>query len=606
MADKYANTVSKRPEIEERALNYAAAKEFQELLAADRVACNRLEAAIEVMEIMQALPGQINSDEELLNLLHDRHSYLDLVKFSEGSDISRVTLSERPTGKDLLQDVPADFINQLKDIRTVGGAENLLQKELEQYEHSLELYEYKAQVDAEMRRITRIEFDGGVRLPDENKLSPLYAAVKAGDLYEEERLGKDDYDLSKSETWQKFKKFESFRRQEDDVRSALAFSEVPQQVLEQMNVADFEDVIFKYHDECTGKAGVSFVRLFEGSRAFKVKNFISNHREEFEGQLRELNVNKEVIDNTVEKMFKKGVIPPIELADGWVMKAEVHHEWAIFDSGLLNDVTEVNNADHLQLIFQMSKQKERKEEAERKAEKPLEVLLKENSLELVEVPDMLSLANDEVARQEYLKKVAREQLEPLFMAMRKVGVETDIIKESILSMANDGKIKPVKMTEGKILELQIVSRDNKARLEFKEVDTTEYNADVHKGIRHGNSTRPVYAEENPLNRETVVRAVENDNGGEVGSGKEAFAVEVKREKDEGKPPRFIRRIMSKGRETVENGVSFMAHAECYFGTMKAVIYSNLGDAQGQKNRFNRLERAKSIDRFYGVGKSYGK
>ena len=57
--------------------------DFDAMLQGSRRDCAELEAAIEVYEIMRAIPEQIHEGADLLKLLEERDSYLDKVRFAE-------------------------------------------------------------------------------------------------------------------------------------------------------------------------------------------------------------------------------------------------------------------------------------------------------------------------------------------------------------------------------------------------------------------------------------------------------------------------------------------------------------------------------------------
>ncbi len=341
---------------------------------------------------------------KIVDFLQESGSYLD--KKNEASPFE-FSLTEPEKGFNYWKDLSPKAQNLFKAMKSQRDAEAFLKTRLDRNGLSLDEFVERLQIDKETRRVTRIDFNGCVNLPEDFNLSAEYAAISTKtDLKDEKQLAQDGeicndelingrlaqiYDLDKCPAWQKFAKFESFRKKENLIRRAMYACEIDNRQLENLNVFDIEHMLCRYHDFQMKKPEYSRGRFsyqeglpqsvkifdnsrnpydhdlpFDGAKAFAVKNFINNHEEEFVAYLKEMGVSEKTeinprtgkeesdISRAVATM-KRGNLPKVQRPEGRYLEGTVHHEVAIQDAGYLDDVTQVNHWSNMRIIFDVKK-----------------------------------------------------------------------------------------------------------------------------------------------------------------------------------------------------------------------------------------------------------
>lgn len=553
------------------------------LLQQDAAECAKIEAAIEVAEIMRAIPDKIKSGADLLKLLEERDSYLDLVEISPRKKVHNLMLSERPKGKNLLKHLDPQFIEQIKQISNVEEAQKFQDKVQEESGFSSVVLEYKEPVSREMRRVIRMEFNGGINLPDEDDLSPAYA-----ELAKDNRMGEGiykaaDYDLADLKIWKDMARFPNFAKLENEFKAALAFQNVPPAMLREMNVFDFEDVMFKYRN--LEDESLNFVHLFEGSKEFAIKMYGRNHQKELQEGLSGLGVSAEEAKRVTDMMCRRGRIPSVHLPDGRVLKNSVHHEWAILDAGLKENPEDVNKMNNFKIVFNLADPKSGAAPVTEKNESELSQQFRKNRIPLDEGADLTAMAANPALKKEFIKNLARDKMGELYMALKDFGLPKEEISNVILAMGHEGQIPQLSLAGNKYLAMNLKESRSGTKLVFGTQEGEQEYADVHRGIFHGNSTRPVYMEENPQKKPMDIVAAEHDDSeGKAVHEKEAYALENVPEQG-GKLKKMIVRVMSKLHKSEENGQVCEKRPVFYLGSAKRVIFANAADEECEKNRY---------------------
>lgn len=276
-------------------------EEIRNSIEADEKRCSELEAAIEVLEILTAIPKKINSPQDIQALLQEQDSYLDQLEFYPSKKVRHVMLSDRPEGKNLWEKLSPEYQQKLLGLENASQAREFLSQELETSGLSLEMIEYQPPTDANTRRVLRIEFAGKIFKPDADNLSEAYLQLLENPA---EGFPKaQDYNLEESEVWQIFKKFPKFQKIENDFKEALALQRIPPEKIKELNAFDLESILFDYK---SNGEDVSNVHLFEGSKETAVKIYTRNHREELETYFHSLGANEKDIEKVLEKMEKRG------------------------------------------------------------------------------------------------------------------------------------------------------------------------------------------------------------------------------------------------------------------------------------------------------------
>lgn len=559
--------------------------DFDEMLKNDSVACLQLEALMETCEILSLIGEQ--EPEKMAELLQERDSYLKLVNIAEDRKINHLLLSERPQGKNLYDNLPKAFKEQLLSIKNLEEAERLLKQELNKRNLDLQISLQKKPISRDMRRVIRIEFNGGINRPNADLLSSDYAAFKDTDKETAEKSSckADDYVLNDEvPAWKDFSSFRSFREMEDEFKEALAYNQVPPDLVKKMSVYDFEDMLFTYKQETRRRGNgrnSSYVKLFEGSKEFFLKTFYENHGDEFKEALEFMKVKPEQIKKAMESL-QNGRLCPIEMADGRFIVATVHHGTAILDAAQKEDPTMVNNPDNLELMFEVLDRDRFKESVVDRS--MAEENLSDISINLGKEVDIDKLARDEQLRKEFIQQTAAARLEELVAGMRKAGVLESEIINVISPMLKEGKIPSVPVGKNNYLALELRNSRDGVQLVFNSIEGSNDNPDVHKGLAHGISTKPVAVEENIENKPMQVVPAEHDNSAE-GYRKDAFNKEVVAG---GIKERLmkIKRVVSVGKKIFENGKEKIFNPICYLAGFKC-IYANQKDLDAAQRRKER-------------------
>lgn len=574
----------KRTAAEERVGKY----DLDTLLQQDAAECAKIEAAIEVTEIMRAIPDKIKSGDDLLRLLEERDSYLDLVEISPRKKVHNLMLSERPKGKNLLKHLEPQFVAQIKQISSVEEAQKFQDRIQGESGFNSVTMEYKEPISREMRRVIRMEFNGGINLPDEDDLSPAYAGLAKDNRMGEGIYKAAEYDLADFKIWKDMARFPNFAKLESEFKAALAFQNVPPEMLSEMNVFDFEDVMFKYRN--LEDESLNFVHLFEGSKEFAVKMYGRNHQKELQEGLTEFGASAEEAKRVTDMMCRKGRIPSVRLADGRVLKNSVHHEWAILDAGLKENPGDVNNMSNFKIVFNLVDPKSGAVSVTEKNENDLSQLFRKNRILLEEKPDLTAMAANPELKKDFIKGLARDKMAELYMALKNFGLPKEELSNVILKMGHEGQIPQLSLGGNKYLAMNLKESRSGIKLVFGVLEGEQEYADVHRGIFHGNSTRPVYMEENPQQKPMDVVAAEHDDSeSHAVHEKEAYALENAPEQG-GKLKKMIVRVMSKLHKSEENGLADEKRPVFYLGSAKRVIYANAADDECEKNRYQQVRQ----------------
>jgi len=555
-------------------------------LSDDTVKCAEIEAAIEVVEILTAIPEQIKSEQDLLNLLQERDSYLDKVTFSPSKKVSSVMLSDRPKGKNLLKNLSPDFIQRLTQLRDASEARKFQEEIQSDAGFTNVVFEDSNVIDMDFRHIIRMEFNGKINKPDEDSLSDEYLMALNNPC--DNNIKPKDYDLDSSPIWQKFKLFPNFKNMEADFRNALALQQISPSAIVAMNSFDFEDILFKYKSH--GDEDKTCIRIFEGAKEASVKIHTRNHKKELEQTFKEMGANEEEIKNALYSMEKKGIVPAIQLSDGNYLTASVHHDIAILDAGTLQDPTQVNNPNNHRIVFRKNKKDENSETfATKLSDKDMFKAFNRHKIELNSSEDLNLLSSSPEAKQDFIKKVTREKLEQLFMAFKDIGLETDTIQKTLLEMAQTGKIPQLDISKNRFLAMQLKQTKKGLKLVFGIQEKDSDYTDVHRGIFHGNSTRPVYFEEAKKGEKTSIVPHEGENSKredhKLTDEKDIYAIEASEKSNRKKISIRVRAMLKKSENSDEKlyPVFFMDGI-----SDSRVIWANMQDINDAKARQDAL------------------
>lgn len=500
--------------------------------------CCELEALAEVYKILLAVPEVAQNKEKFKKMLSSQDSYRDDVVFSDARELRNLPLNPRVDGKNLLDAVSLQFQEQLLSIKSFDEIEVLFNKRLQQNGIELKEFDFKVPIPADMRRVIRLEFDGAVEKQDKDILSPAYQA-REPKVLDRKGFSFDDFekhlddksagiDLDKFPAWQKFAKFESFRRIEDDVKHALAFANISPDMAETLRVADIEDALwfYKNHQKETALARKKAEReshgiptddrafepsdrisVIEGARGKAVKIFEKNHGKEFTAMLKELNVDDADIYRAVSQM-RKGILPKVSLPDGRRLVPTVHHDHAIQDAGYLQDMTQVNHIKNFRIMFDVEQKKSRGGFSNGENYSSCE------KIELNGDFDLNLLRKDEECRKQALKKLALENIEPIFIGLRKMGIPTAAIQELLLTMHKEGVVNNIEFEPGRYVGLDLKRTERGARLILnKRSFPQNQTPGMHKQIMHAIDGAPQSIDFNAPQHE-VLAAGEGRNGEE--------------------------------------------------------------------------------------------
>lgn len=530
-----------------------------ELLQQNQKQCCEIEALMEAYEVFLALPDQAVQPGKMREFLSAQDSYRDEIVFSGERELKFFSLTERPRGRDLLAAVDGEFAEKLLNIGSLQEAETLLKSKLQQNGLEFNEFEFKIPIPADMRRVIRMEFDGAIEKPDEDILSPGYKNRERTEISDGSA-----YPLETSPAWQKFAKFENFRRMESEVREALAAAEIAPELVKEMRVADFEDVLWQYRNAKQPEEYKDQPRInvFEGSRNFFVKMFIANHEDEFREVLKSLGCNEKTADYAVDKL-KKGKLPKIQLPGNKYLVPTVHHDHAIQDAGQLKDPTAVNNVDNLRMMFDV------RDGNLRNVDYTYTPPVK---LELSGEADLNLLAGDENAKKKYVKKLAAENFEAIFKAMRGMGVDSEKISEFILEMHRSGTVKAVENREGHYIGLDLKKTEYGMRLVLSEKEQDNGRArGMHKDIMHGIDGAPLSVEYSNADHKVLpANGAEQQNAYEVEGVKGKGSRIVK----------LLKRISFKRNPDKRKPMALIA-------AFNKIIYANDRDTAAAERRFAR-------------------
>lgn len=574
--------------------------DFDDLLKDDSLACVKIEALMEICEILQLIPEKINSPEDLLGLLKERDSYRKLIEVSPERKIERLILSERPQNKNLRDSLPKSFRNMIAEIKDLETAEALLKEELNKVKLDYEVEVQKPEISEEMRFVIRSEFNGCVRQPEEGKLSEDYRQFIRANVRQEGQYRPEDYDFKEaSEMWSKFTMFQSFANIEDDFKVAFAAQNISPELMKKMSAFDFMDALFKHKaakmEKETGRTNIGSVRMFEGSREFFVKTFARNHGQEFKDSLRFMKVKPDVIENAYKAMLERGKIIPIEMGDGRLMIATVHHECAIHDAGQKENPALVNDMDNLRMMYEVIDRQKYNETVLDNSR--AQIQLSGVNINLGRDVDIDKLARNPEEQKDFIKNMAASHLNELVDNFRKLGMsEADIVTIG-MTMIKEGQIPVVPVGNNKFLAAELKTDAEGVKLKMSTLESVNNKApDVHRGISHGLSARPVWVEQNLDNQPMEIRPVDYDSSGE-GPSKEAYAKEVVSPLKQ--RIKIIKRVVSKGVKVLINGKMQNLKPACYLGGFSC-IYMSPKDYEAMDNRFNRPKKyqshTKSVER----------
>ena len=475
--------------------------------------CAELEALIQVVDILTAIPEQIKTKEDLLVLLKEQDSYLDKIKFSPERQTSYVLLSDKQKGKNLLEDfepsykqkLSPDFQEKILNLRNADEARLLLAQELDKEGLSFETIDYQPPISHDERHIIRMDFNGKAYQPSDDYFSDAYLNLLENPS--SEKVDASAYNMEENTSWQTFKKFPRFQLIESDFKQALAYAHIPPSAIKDLNSFDFEDLLFRF--KTRDKENASCASLFAegGARENAVKIHAQNHKEELRAYFKQLGAaeGKDVgqIDYVLNKMIKNGKIPPLQLQDGEYLTATVHHNVDVTDAGMFDDITKVNHAQNFSIIFQKNaKDAENINYATQSSAFDSNFILALNNHKIdtgisKQDIDLNLLSEDKEAKAEFIKKVTKEKYQEFYMAFKDMGFSKEQITSTILTMAREGKVPQLDLKQNKMLVLGIKAprRDNKnAQIYFGVQDKPSYYDDVHHNILHGIDKRPVKLE----------------------------------------------------------------------------------------------------------------
>lgn len=547
-----------RPVYPDSGKQWRQKNDVAELLEQNQKQCREIEALMEVYEVFLALPEKAKVSQEMKKFLGEQDSYRDEIAFSNDRELKFLSLNERPQGRNLLEGLDEAYVDKLLHIGSLDEAETLLKSKLRQNGLEFNEFEFRVPIAADMRRVIRMEFDGAVEKPDEDILSEAY---KNREIVSP--VNKDDYSLSESPAWQKFSLFENFQKMEEDVKEALSMAGVSPELVKEMRVSDFEDVIWNYRNSLQPEEYKEQPRIsiFEGSRNFFVKTFIKNHEEEFRKNLKSLGCNDKTLDFAVDKM-KKGKLPKIQLPGNKYLIPTVHHDHAIQDAGLLKDPTSVNRVENLRMMFDVRDGNLRNIDY---------TYVPSQKIALDDDVNLNELANDKEAKKQYIKNLAAKNFEIIFKSMRNMGLASDKISDFILNMHRNGVVGNIETRDKHFVEVDLKKTQYGMRLVFSEKEWDVSRArGMHKDIMHGIDGAPLSIEySNSEHKVLPANEVEDKNAYEVEG--------VKGVKD--KIAKFLKRISFKTNQDERKPMAVIA-------AFDKVIYSDDRDIADEKVRFS--------------------
>lgn len=613
---KFRNRYSQQPIYADSGKQKYQPDDLSRLIADNQAECGDLEVLMEAYKVFLAVPEAAKDKLKLQQLLSDKDSYRDEIVFSDEKELRSLSLNPRIAGKNLWKGASADVQKKLlNSINGLDELEELLSKKLQKNGLEMKDFEFQVPIPADMRRVIRLEFDGSVEKQDEDILSASYRKrepktmenaddnlLSIGQKIEERAKS---FDLKDFPVWEKFARFESFCKIEDEVKKAFAFANVSSDMASTLRVADVEDALWRYQDfqrkveyiknrderrlagKDDGKAYRPSVRceLFEGARAFAVKTFEKNHGEEFSAMLREMKVEEVQISRVLTQM-KKGKLSRIELPDGKFLIPTVHHDHAIQDAGYLKDVTEVNRLKNFRIMYDVEQRQQREKSDFREAPATQkEAFLNDEIETLKDTPSQLKISlkgdydlnllhKDEEARKQVVKNLAAENIDALFTGMRKMGISTEAIQQIILGMHREGKIGNVECEPGRYVGLDLKKTEYGPRLVVtKRSFPKEQMSSMHKSVMHGIDGAPL----------------------SIAYGQEPHEVLAAEESREGKTDydvRGVKSIINRLKKKVAR-VSFKSSAAKPFaviaGFSKSIGFGDK-DFADEKKRFEQTER----------------
>lgn len=543
----------------------------------------RLEAAIEVVEVLTAVPQQVKSTEDMLSFLQERGSYQDKIEYSPNENLHMVNLSARPEGKNLLEPLSPEYVEKLSQLKTAAQAREFLSSELEKVNLTFETIKYKPPLSHDTRHIIRMEFNGFATEQDEDNLSDTYLRLKenAPDKTHQE----EEYiqPLEGNASWQEFKKFPRFMKIETDFRKALSSGQIPPEAVSELNSFDFEDILFRYHQKRDQQRGgyreQSKYKMFKdgGAREASIKTYARNHRQELEESFAGMGVEKEVINKTLSAMTNMGQIPAVFLPDKSVMTATVHHVGAIMDADA-DDITKVNDTDNHVIIFRRQEQNKQEENvATQIRDKDLFKAFQENKILLDGEVDFNAIQSSPEAKQKFVKDLVEKKANELFVAFASMGMDKETCFEVMKPMLRDGKVPEVNLSKNRKLAVSLKRTKRGIKVVFGAQAKESKYSDVHQTIFHAVSNRPVSEEISAdKNAERKVMAA---NEAEDAPGVNKIEVKVKES---------ISKVMYRVKTAVKGGQN-MAFIMEGFGD-KQVIWSSDKDKADSVARQQQLNR----------------
>ena len=577
---------------------------LQNIMKDDAVRCAELEAAIQVVEILTALPQLGQSPQDLLKLLKDKDSYLDELKFEPNNRIKHVMLSSRPKGKDLSESLSPEYLDKLTHLGTSDHARQFLKEELDKSGLTLEMIDYKPPISHDMRHIIRIEFSGNISKPDEDFLSDTYLDLSENPASTQTRP--DDYNLEENFSWQTFKKFPNFRNMEKDFKNALTLFKVPPEKVKDLNSFDFEALLFEYKSH--GDEGITHIHIFEGAKESAVKIHTRNHRSELEAYFKALGADDQEAAKVLDLMERKGITPALTLPNGDSITADVHHDTAILDAGLLDDPTMVNDPSNFRTIFHYNtKDGEDIQFATLAKDKTILLAAKEHHIDVDENVDLFTLSSSSEAKQDFIKNLAQNKESDLKRAFEDMEVSGDTIKTTLETMKKTGEIPPLPLKHNRelVLDLKKTKRGLKVVFGMQEKDARYTN--VHQGIFHGLRMRPEHFDVSETGEPLQTHLIHAEGDApphKMESERSAYTIEAEKEDPANRIKKMFLRIRMKlGKDNpVEKTKSYPIFI---LGGLhkKLVIWSTSKDVDDVARRQKRLENNQQYStRNYSYGR----
>ena len=577
-------------------------------LKQNKIKSEEIEAIIEVLKIYLSIPEKIKSTDDLMELLQTKNSFLDRVKFPKDREVFRVSLTSRPDGKKLLEDLDPEYVKRLSAINNAEEAAQFLKEKLENTGFEIVTEVQKKELSEESRRILRIDFNGYIEYPDNDKLSDSYRAFNL------EKLKRDDEEIEPIEVqydfkgtfWEKMRESLRMRNYEGAVINALQYNGIGQETLEQMSVYDFEHVFYKYA-QGVGQAGMETADFGEGAKKLTVKGFIANHEEEFRQNLKSIGCPDEEADRAVRIMKRNGRVPVIKINENWIMIAEVHHDIAIKDAGQLKNIFEVNNPDKHVLMFEIKEAK--RTNLNNKALAAEYKKIKESTAIHLgrDYADLEKLTEDPKAKKEFIKRLAEDKMKELYLGLKSFGVGVEDAQNAVVEMYKKGGLKsPIPAGD---LEIGISLKKSKGSLvlEFGVYAPESSQANIHRNIAHGLDAHPQAMVYNPENLPTSLMPKISEKSTFLHKDeKDAFSVEIEGDspKDIEQRKHFITRLRLKAQDGTENNEEKGQKPIAYFGSLENVIYRNDKDGEWAKEASAFKARSTEYD-YIGFG-AYGK